>query len=477
MRTASRFDPWRPRAEHDEPQYPPGPAGYPLIGMMPEVWRDSLGMMIQGFQRFGETATFRFGPYRYVVANDPEDVRHVLVQNHANYHKSPTYAGLKLVLGNGLVTSEGSFWRRQRKLATPAFHRKRLVNFTEQMIACTEDTCARWSALPPGQELDVAEEMMKLTFRIVGHTLFSTELGGEADHVGEAMEVALKYANDAAESMMLIPTWLPTPKNQRFHRAKATLDELVLGMIAERRRQVAETGDAGHDLMAMLMEATDETGTERMSDEQLRDEVLTLVSAGHETTANALSWTFMLLSKYPDVARRLRAELDEVLGGRPPGFEDLPRLEYTERVIQESMRLYPPVWMIERVTLGPDVVAGKELPKDTIVAMCMYTAHRNPKYWPNPEGFDPDRFLPERSEDRPRYAYFPFGAGPRMCIGNHFAMMEAKLLVAMLIQRFDVELRPGHRVALDPGVTLRPKGGLPMRITPRRQGRRLERVA
>ncbi len=225
------------------------------------------------------------------------------------------------------------------------------------------------------------------------------------------------------------------------------------------------------------MVATEETGTERMSDEQLRDEVLTLVSAGHETTANALAWTFMLLSQYPDVGRRLRAELDEVLGGRSPRFEDLPRLEYTERVIQESMRLYPPVWMIERVTLGPDTVAGRELPKDTIVGLCIYTAHRNPKHWPNPEGFDPDRFLPERSEGRPRYAYFPFGAGPRMCIGNHFAMMEAKLLVATIAQHFELELVQGHRVRLDPGVTLRPRGGLPMRLVPRRPGRRIERAA
>jgi len=444
---------------------------------MHEVWRDPLQMFVRASRTFGDAMTLRFGPYRFVVLHRPEDIRHVYVQNADNYVKSRTYRGLKLVLGNGLVTSEGDFWRRQRKLANPAFHRKRLSVFANDMVRCTDEMCGDWAKAPAGTELDVAEAMMALTFRIVGHTLFSTELGGATDRVGAAMTVANHYANKLGESLVSLPTWTPTAENRRFWQAKATLDELVIGMIEQRRRQMEATGDAGHDLMAMLMEATDESGSERMSDEQLRDEVLTLVAAGHETTANALAWTFMLLSQHPDVARRLRAEVDDVLWGRLPTVDDLPRLAFTEQVVKESMRLYPPVWIIEREALGADEVGGWRYPAGTVVGTCMYAAHRNPRLWPNPEGFDPDRFSPQRSEGRPRYAYMPFGAGPRSCIGNHFAMMEAILLVATIAQRFELELVPGHRVRLDPGITLRPKGGLPMRVFPRDRNSGAERAA
>lgn len=473
----SGLDPWRPRGATDEPHLPPGPVGLPLLGQIHEVWRDPLTMFMQASRRFGDTFTLRFGPYRFVALHRPEDIRHVYVKNADNYVKSPTYRGLERVLGKGLVTSEGEFWRRQRKLANPAFHRKRLAGFADAMVRCTEQLCDDWTNDAVGRELDVAEAMMGLTFRIVGHTLFSTELGGATDRVGQAMTVANDYANKLGESLVSLPAWTPTPDNVRFWRAKSTLDELVIGMIEARRREMETTGVAGHDLMAMLMEATDETGAERMSDEQLRDEVLTLVAAGHETTANALSWTFMLLSQHPDVARRLRAELDAVLGDRSPTIDDLPQLSFTEWVVKESMRLYPPVWIIERQALGTDEIGPWSYGPGTVVATCMYAAHRNPELWPNPEGFDPDRFSPERSEGRPRYAYMPFGAGPRSCIGNHFAMMEAVLVVATLAQRFELELEPGHRVRLDPGVTLRPAGGLPMRVRARCPGGAVKRAA
>lgn len=432
---------------------------------MHEVWRDPLAMFMRVFRTFGETAGLRFGPYRLIVLHDPEDIRHVFVRNADNYVKSPTYEGLKLVLGTGLVTSEGDFWRRQRKLANPAFHRKRLGAFADTMVRCTEEMCADWVAGPDGARIDLAEEMMRLTFRIVGHTLFSTELGQDSDDVGPALTVALEYANETAETFNLVPRWVPTRKNREFKTAMATLDQLVLRMIAERRAQAQRTGDAGEDLMGMLMSATDDEaqGGKGMTDAQLRDEVLTLVGAGHETTANALVWTFTLLSQHPDVARKVRAEVQQVAGDRSLTLEDYPKLTYTLQVIKESMRLFPPVWMIERQALGADEVGGWKIAPKTIIGACIHTMHRNPRFWRNPEGFDPGRFAPEQEAERPRYAYIPFGAGPRQCIGNHFAMMEAVLLTATIARRFDLELMPGHRIALDPGVTLRPRDGLPVR--------------
>jgi cytochrome P450 len=320
---------------------------------------------------------------------------------------------------------------------------------------------ARWSPREGG-EIDVHAEMMALTLRIVARTLFSAVVGAEAEGIGHALSIAIHYANDYAESLIRLPQWLPTPANVRFKRAVKTLDELVYRIIDERRKG----GPAAHDLLAMLMSATDDTTRTGMGDRALRDEVMTLVLAGHETTANALTWTWYCLSKDPEVERRVHAEVSRVLAGRTPTIDDLPKLGYTSMVLQEAMRLYPPVWAFERQAIADDEVGGYVLPAGSIVAVSPYLMHRHRAHWDNPEGFDPERFAPERTVERERFAYLPFGGGPRLCIGNAFAMMEAQIILAMVVQRHRLALVPGRPVVAEPVITLRPKHGLPMTLLP-----------
>ncbi len=402
---------------------------------------------------------YRFGPYRFVVLSDPEAVQHVYVRHHRNYVKSRSYDGLRLVMGNGLVTSEGDFWRRQRKLSQPAFHRKRLEGLTQAMARCTEELAQSWEARGEGS-LDVHEQMMRLTMRIVGHTLFSTELSNEAGKLGPAISVALHRANQEAETVMRLPLWVPTPSNIRFRRAQLLLDAAIHKIIAERRAHGEDRGD----LLSMLMAVTDEETKEQMTDQQLRDEVLTLFLAGHETIATGMSWLWKLLTEHPEVAQRVRDEAIGVLGGRAPTFAELPQLEYAGRVIEEGMRLHPPVWLFERTALQDDELAGYPIRKGTIVAASPWTVHRHPALWDDPLRFDPDRFLPERAKNRHRYAYIPFGAGPRICIGNNFALMEAKVILTTLIQRFDIEVHTPGQIRADAGVTVRPLGGMPITL-------------
>ena len=431
---------------------PPGPRGVPILGSVLDVWRDPLGFFVRGARDHGDVVQFRFGHYRYVLLNDAEAVRHVLIDNAKSYQKSRNYDGLRLVLGNGLVTSEGDFWRRQRKLAQPGFHKQRLAGFANTMAECTEEMIAGWDT---GGPVDLHAEIMALTLRIVGKTLFSTDLAGDAAAVGDAITVGIKHANDYAESVIRMPPWLPTPNNLRFKHAVRILDGMVMRIIEERRK----SGHEGDDLLGMLMSARDDEG-HGMTDRQLRDEVMTLVVAGHETTANALAWTFDLLSRHPDVDRRVYAEaraIDGVLG-----IGDLPRLPYTLRVVSEAMRLYPPVWVFEREAIVDDVIGGYSIPKGTVVAVSPWSLHRNPRYWENPEGFDPDRFSPEAIEARPRCAYLPFATGPRQCIGNAFAMMELQIVLATVARSFRLSLVPGATSVVDPKVTLRPRDGLPM---------------
>jgi cytochrome P450 len=442
---------------------PPGPRGLPVLGSALDLFRRPLTTVIAARERFGDIVRFRAGPFDFITIHDPEDIRHVLVGNHRNYVKSRNYQGMKMVLGEGLVTSDGDHWRRQRKLAQPGFHRERLAGFVDTMVECTRDRIEAWGSRDGDTPVDVHHEMMELTFRIVGRTLFSMELGEHADAVGPAIKIALDHANAQVENMWPVPTWIPTPANFRFRRAMKALDRLVFDIIETRRR---DGGDHA-DLLAMLMSATDESGTERMSDRQLRDEVLTLALAGHETTANALSFTWYLLSKHPEVERRLFEEVREVLGDADPTLADLERLEYTGWVVNEAMRSYPPAWMFERQALAADELSGHRIPKGAIIGICPWSVHRHPGLWENPEGFDPERFSPERSKGRPRYAFIPFGGGPRTCIGNHFAIMELKILIAMIARRKRLTLVPGEEPELDPGITLRPAHGIRMRLRSR----------
>ena len=439
---------------------PPGPRGVPFFGSVMDAWRDPLDLMVRTQRTYGDVARLKFGHWSYYPIHDPADVHHVLVENYKAYTKSRNYSGLKLVVGSGLITSEGEFWRGQRKLAQPAFHKQRLAAFADAMVKDTASMLDRWAE--SGPTLDVHEEMTRLTLRIVGRTLFSTDVDGEAQSIGAALTLAIKWANEYVESVVRLPPWVPTPHNVRFGRAKKTLDDLVFRIIASRR----ESGEDPGDLLSMLMAARDEETRAGMTDQQLRDEVMTLVLAGHETTANALSWAFYLLSRHPDVMRRLKGEVDRVLGDRAPTLADVPALAYTKMVVEESMRLYPPVWIFERQAQEDDVIGGYAIPKGSIVSVCPWSIHRSTKLWDNPEGFDPERFAPAAVAARPKFAYLPFGGGPRMCIGNAFAMMEAQIIVAMVAQRYALELVPGHPIVPDPLVTLRPRHGVRMTLRP-----------
>jgi len=337
------------------------------------------------------------------------------------------------------------------------------------MASATDEAVTRWNEMGKSAgkggafEVDVHEEMNRLTFHIVGLTLLTQDLLGDAETTGKALTVAMYFANEYAESLVPIPLWVPTPKNRRFLEARAALDQMVFRIIGERRAR--RVPGAKGDLLDMLMEARDEETGEGMSDRQLRDEIMTLILAGHETTANALTFTFYLLSKNPDVMRRLAAEVHEVLGGRSPQLSDLPKLSLTKRVLEESMRLYPPAWMFERQALEDDELNGFHVPKGSVIGVCTYVLHRDPDNFENPEGFDPDRFLGD-PKDRAKYTYLPFGGGARVCIGNAFAMMEAQIVLAKIVQSYRLDLLPNTKLELDPVITLRPRGGLKMRMTP-----------
>ena len=431
----------------------PGPKGHFLLGALPAMRRDPLKNFLAAFNEYGDVVRFRFGPMVGHLVSAPSGVNHVLAENNKNYGKQTRgFKNLRRVLGNGLLTSEGEFWKRQRRIAQPAFHRQRIAGFGAAMVRAAERCAARLAQ--PEAPFDMSAEMMRVTLEIVGETLLGTDVGAEADRVHSVVGDLLRSANERITRVIDLPTIVPTPSNLRFRGHLKVLDEIVLRIIAERRRK------PGGDLVSMLIESRDADTGEAMTDAQLRDEAMTIFLAGHETTANALTWTWFLLSRAPAAGRDLRAELDAVLGGRAPTLEDLPRLKLLRMTIEESMRLYPPAWIIARSATGPDEIGGYEIPAGSIVFVSPYVVHRHPRFWRDPEGFDPLRFA--SAEAPPRGAYFPFGGGPRQCIGNGFAMMEAELVLATLAQKFRFELVPGHPVDAEPSITLRPRHGMKM---------------
>jgi cytochrome P450 len=442
---------------------PPGPRGLPLAGMLLAVRRDPIGVFLDAAKRFGDVAHLKIASRHGYLITNPRDVRHVLQDNARNYHKSPLYEKLRLSLGNGLLTSEDDFWLRQRRIAQPAFHRHRIASLAGVMAEAARDAAAHWDALAAGRRpVDVAEEMMHITRTVVVRALLGADLGPFASKVDAAWTVMNRHIGESFWAFGLTDG-LPTPRQRRFHRARAVLQSAVDYLIAERRRRPSD----GADLLSMLMSARDEETGDAMTDHQLRVEVTTFLLAGQETTSLALTWTWYLLSQHPDVRVRLEAELDAALGGRPPEFEDLANLPYVRMVIDESMRLYPPAWGFSRQALADDEVGGFRLPRGWLAFVIPYVLHRHPAYWDEPERFDPDRFSAARSASRPKFIYIPFGAGPRQCIGTHFALLEAHLIVATLAQRFRLRLVPGHRVEPWPLITLRPRFGMPMTIEQR----------
>lgn len=440
----------------------PGPAGHPLFGNLSALREGPLPLLMASAQRYGGVVRLRFGMQVVHLVTQPEHIKYVLQDNQKNYSKQTRgFKALSLFLGLGLLTSEGDTWLRQRRIAQPAFHRQRIAGFGAVMVRSAADMAEAWrGAAGSGRVVDMGAEMMRLTLRIAGETLLSTDPSGAADSVGEALTLLLTEARQRIYRPLMLPLGVPTPKNRRVKAAMRLLDSIVYTLIDERRR----SANRPEDLLSMLLDARDEVTGEGMSDTQLRDEVMTMFLAGHETTANALTWTWYLLSLFPEAGRKLRAELAEVLNGRAPSVDDIPRLKYTSMVIEESMRLYPPAWMMTRAAREEDAIGGYLIPKGSFVALSPYITHRLPSLWENPEGFDPSRFTAERASAMPRFAYFPFGGGPRQCIGNTFAMMEAVLVLATLAQRFRADLVSGQEVKAETLITLRPQGGIRMTL-------------
>lgn len=437
---------------------PPGPKPRFLIGNMPLASADPLAVFQKWTREYGDIFYYRAAWIHVYFLNHPDHVEAVLVRNYQNFLKDHVVRKSRWFFGDGLLTNEGESWLRQRRLAQPAFHRERVASHAKIMTGYTEEMLSGWC---DGETRDIHQEMMQLTLRIVVRALFNVE-AQQTETISQVMNVLMR--NTTGARMLLPPQFrfLPTPSMIDFRRAVRKADETVYGIIARRRENESDSGD----LLSMLMRARDEDGG-RMSDKQLRDEVMTFLLAGHETTALALSWAWHLLGQNPEAEAKLHEELDRVLEGRAPEFSDLQKLPYTERVIKESMRLYPPAWGVARTVNKEFELGGYRIPRGANVVMSTWVMHRDPRYFPEADRFDPDRWLPERAQKLPKFAYFPFGGGPRQCIGAAFAMMEATLLLATIAQRFQFRAEPGHVVTPSPSFTLRPKQGVRVRLEKR----------
>jgi cytochrome P450 len=402
-------------------------------------------------REYGDIAGLRVLNFRSIFINHPDLIEEVLVTNARKYSKGRVLRANRHVFGEGLLTSEGDFWLRQRRLAQPAFHRARIASYAATMVEYTQRMLNGWRA---GEERDAHREMMRLTLQIVGKTLFDADVERDAQEVGKSLELLLEIGANFRRAIF-VPHWLPTPTNLRVKREVAQIEKILYRIIGERR---ASGRDAG-DLLSMLLSAQDEDGS-RMTDRQLRDEAITLFLAGHETTASTLSWTWWLLARNPTVEAKLHAELDAVLGDRAPSLDDLPRLAYAGHVITESLRLYPAAWGMARLAVEDHEIAGYPVTKGMGVAMAQWVVHRDPRWYDTPEEFRPDRWENDLWKRLPRFAYFPFGGGPRQCIGNAFALMEATLILATIARKFRLRMVANHPVAPLASITLRPRHGV-----------------
>jgi cytochrome P450 len=452
-----------PNDTNERWKIPPGPRGSLLLGSTFAYLRDQIGFLSRVVRQHGDIVRLRLGNTTTYVLVNPEHIDYVLRTHADNFMKDMLTRWLIPLVGEGLLTSEGAFSRRQRKLAQPAFQRKEIERYAAVMVEHTEGMLESWQ---DGQIQVLHEDLMHLTLSIVAKTLFDAELGGDASVIGESIEVVMNYFMSPMR-WFGIRERLPLPSTRRYHRAIKRIDDIIYGIIRQRR----ESGQDPGDLLSRLLAAQDDLGV-GMTDCQLRDECVTVMLAGHETTALVLFYTFYLLAKSPEVEDRLACELREVIGDRPPTAADVPSLEYTEWVLREAMRLYPPAWVIAREALADCEIGDYHVPKGTQLFMVQWLVHRDVRWFDDPEAFRPERWDHDLIKRLPRCAYFPFGDGPRICIGNHFAMMEAVLILATIARKYRLTIEPGRALELLPSVTLRPRHGLRMRI--KAQDRRVD---
>jgi cytochrome P450 len=441
---------------------PPGPKGSLLLGNLSDFRKDMTGFLERSARDYGDVVPLRFANMRFLLLNNPEAIGEVLVKQNKNFVKNITEPVWWTLLGNGLLLSGGDFWIRQRRLMQPAFHRDRIADYGRTMVAFTQRKLETWR---DGETRDIHDDMMRLTLEVVAKTLFNADVADRARDMGRALEVVLEEFSRQILQPIPIPMAVPTPTNVRFRRAVARLDAITYDVI-HRRRAAGEAGSTG-DLLSVLLQVQDEDGS-RMTDKQLRDEVMTLFLAGHETTAITLSWAWYLLARNPHMEDRLVGELSEVLDGAPPSVDALPKLSYAAKVIRETLRLYPPVWTLEgRRAVSDCVVGGYAVKAGTVMLLSPWVTHRDPRFYADPERFDPDRWTDGFTRQLPKYAYFPFGGGQRLCIGQSFAEMEATLILSTILQRYRLSLASNEPVRPAPSVTLRPGGGVRMRVVGR----------
>lgn len=437
----------------------PGPQGRPVLGVMPEMVKDMLGLFTNTARDYGGIAQFKLLGKSYLLVTNPNYVKYILQDNYKNYIRGRSVETGRVLLGNGLPLIDGDFWLRERRLLQPAFHRERLGKLTNTITGIISQFMQGWvEKTEHNQTLDLDEEMMRLTLTIIIKSMFSADIDQKIQSLSHAFNVASKFMLWRSQQMWKLPLSVPLPRHVEYNHALKVLNDTIYPLVADGRKHPKD------DLLGLLLAMRDADTGEGMSDRQARDEIVTIFFAGHETTAATLTWAFYLLSGHPEVEERMRAEINGVLKGRIPTFANLPNLVYTQQVINEVLRLYPAAYLFAREALVDDVLDGYLIPADTLIFISPFVTHRDPKYWPDPERFDPNRFIPEQVTHRPRHIYFPFGEGPHVCLGNNFAVMEMQLILTMVLQRFRLRLVPDHPIAFKPEATLRPKNGMKMRV-------------
>jgi cytochrome P450 len=419
---------------------------------------------LRDWQRdYGDLVSFRLATRHFYLISHPKLIEQSLVKQSDVFVKmyNPKKPhGLALVLGQGLLTSQGKLWQRQRRLMQPVFQRSNLASLLPQIVEAGNHLLARWRQLGDGAQVNLPDEMLRVTLEVITQTMFSTSVLDKVDRLAPALDTLLRYAAKTVMNPLRLPLFVPTQENRQFKAAKTLLDDIIYEIIGQRRSQT----ESHNDLLEMLLNASDDNGN-KMSDRQIRDEVITIFTAGHETTANLLTWTLYLLARHPDVLTRLRRELDQLPHDRIPTAEDLQQLVYTRAVLNESMRLYPPAGILMRKIARDTEIGGYSLKQGRLAIFSIYNIHHHPDFWPQPEQFDPERFL---SDDSRRFVFMPFGTGERVCIGNHFALLESQVLLGMMLRHFDVQLLNTEEAEVEMAVTIKPKGGMPVKLTDRK---------